>query len=87
MRKTQNWSFNTQCYAAAVRFVDDMERRDPRCFNCRETQHMWRNCPKPLKVELKHIKERVEQWQDQLNVKGAPEPREAKSPKESQHRC
>ena len=50
----------TNFYAAAVRLVDDTEWRDNRCFNCKETGHFWRNCPKPLKEEFQKMKDRLE---------------------------
>ena len=66
------YEFYADFYAAAVQMADDAECHENWCFNCKEPGHMWHNCPKPLKEEFKCIKERAEQWQEQLNRPGGP---------------
>ena len=66
------YEFYTDFYAIAVQMADDAECHENQCFNCKEPGHMWRNCLKPLKEEFKHIKERAEQQQEQINRPGGP---------------
>ena len=65
-------TFHTDIYSATVMAADNIEHQDGRCFNCKEAGHFWRECPKPLKEEFKHIRDHPCQCQDELNGKGGP---------------
>ena len=65
-------TFHTKVYAAAIRMADDTERRDNRCYNCKEKGHFWRQCTKPLKEEFQRLLDHPKQREKELNKKGGP---------------
>ena len=65
-------TFHTEVYAAAIRMADDTERRDNRCYNCKEKGHFWHQCTKPLKEEFQRLLDRPKQREKELNKKGGP---------------
>ena len=73
-------TFATDMWAIAVERADGLERRTGKCFNCQEVGHYWRECPKPLKEDFKHLQDQPKRRQEELNGKGALE-RVAESPK------
>ena len=75
-------TFATDMWAIAAERADGLERKTGKCFNCQEVGHYWRECPKPLKEDFKHLRDQPKRRQDELNGKGAPE-RVAESPKMS----
>ena len=65
-------TFYTEVYAAAMRMADNTERRDNRCYNCKEKGHFWRQCTKPLKEEFQQLLDHSKQRGNELNKKGLP---------------
>ena len=65
-------TFYTEIYAAAIRMADDTERRDNRCYNCKEKGHFWHQCTKPLKEEFHQLLDCPKQRDNELNKKGGP---------------
>ena len=59
-------------WAVAVERADGLERKTGKCFNCRETGHYWRECPKPLKEDFKRLHDQPKRRQEELNVNGGP---------------
>ena len=67
-------------YMCALAKADEPDLFFNACYNCRETGHRWRECPKPLCPGLQEVKDRADKEGDQLNVFGAAERREAVPP-------
>ena len=65
-------TFATDMWAVAVERADGLERKTGKCFNCRETGHYWRECPKPLKEDFKCLRDQPKQRQEELNGNGGP---------------
>ena len=65
-------TFHTEVYAAAIRMADDTEQQDNRCYNCKEKEHFWYQCTKPLKEEFQRLLNHPKQREKELNKKGGP---------------
>ena len=57
-------------YMCTVAKADDADMFFNLCYNCRESGHRWRDCPKPLRQGLQDLKERVEKYDKRLNRSG-----------------
>ena len=66
----QELELYTNFFPASVQLADNTERRNGKCYNCKEGGHQWRACPKPLRKEIKRYKERLSQHEHQLNRNG-----------------
>ena len=65
-------TFTTDMWSVAVARADGIKRNTGKCFNCRELGHYWRECPKPLKEDFKHLQEHPKRHQEEINGKGGP---------------
>ena len=57
-------------YCCAIRQVEEVEHFFGACYNCKKSEHVWRNCPEPLKPALQEIKDSVGAHSDRLNTSG-----------------
>ena len=73
-------TFATDMWAIAAESADGLERKTRKCFNCQEVGHYWRECPKPLKEDFKHLRDQPKRRQEELNGKRGPR-KVAESPK------
>ena len=71
-------------YCCAIRNVDQLETFFGACFNCRDQDHRWRQCTKPLRQALQEIKDQIGQDSDWLNVFGGSRNGGAGIPKKDQ---
>ena len=65
-------TFYTKVYAATIRMADDTEQGDNHCYNCKEKEHFWCQCTKPLKEEFQQLLDHPKQRDNELNKKGGP---------------
>ena len=63
-------TFTTDMWAIAAERADGLEHKTGKCFNCQEVGHYWRECPKPLKEDFKHLQDQPKRRQQELNGKG-----------------
>ena len=54
------------------------------CYNCRESSHQWRDCPKPLRQGLQDLKEKVEKDKEWLNRSGGSREQGGHAPRKGQ---
>ena len=65
-------TFTTDMWAIVAEKADGLEWKTGKCFNYQEVGHYWRECPKPLKEDFKHLRDQLKRRQEELNRKGGP---------------
>ena len=66
--ETEEWKDGY--YICAIRQAEEAQNFFSTCFNCREPEHHWWDCPQPLRPGLQEIKDRVGKEADRLNLFG-----------------
>ena len=68
----------------AVAKADDANMFFNLCYNCRESGHRWKDCPKPLRQGLQDLKDRVEKDDERLNGSGSGRDQGGHAPRKGQ---
>ena len=72
--------WNDGYYYCLRQQADDVDHRTGTCYNCRETGHCWRECPRPLRQALQKAKDRDGIDEQRLNASGDSGAKGAHSP-------